>query len=388
MHAGLRPAAVCGWLLLTLCGVVLAQVPQGFEIVEIVPSPYYRGSPAVNDCGEIIYSQNAAAQGSQEVFRYDNGAVVQLSDGTGHNVFPHINDAGLTIWTTDYDSYNGEIVVYDGMSTMFIGTGGGARLSNLRHAAWDFIIAETCAFEADILFWKGALKQQISDNPLSNQWCRINNQDGIVWTKGDFCSSPWTSEILLWSAGIIQKLPSVSLNPQLPTINNLGQVAWGSQNGIELWEDGVSTLLTSWGRNPDLNDQGDIYFLRWHQISSVCCWQSWLYRPDNGGEFLRLIDDQFWNTDGENNNWGEVVWRWQYTPYADDGGLRFMRRLRTGEADFDGDIDLEDAAVLHDCLTGPGDFDRLCDCRFLDLDHDRDVDLADFARFQRAYAAP
>jgi len=44
--------------------------------------------------------------------------------------------------------------------------------------------------------------------------------------------------------------------------------------------------------------------------------------------------------------------------------------------------------VLHDCLTGPGDFDRLCDCRFLDLDHDRDVDLGDFARFQRAYTGP
>jgi hypothetical protein len=37
------------------------------------------------------------------------------------------------------------------------------------------------------------------------------------------------------------------------------------------------------------------------------------------------------------------------------------------------------------CLTGPGDFDRLCDCRFLDIDHDRDVDLGDFALFQRNY---
>jgi hypothetical protein len=53
--------------------------------------------------------------------------------------------------------------------------------------------------------------------------------------------------------------------------------------------------------------------------------------------------------------------------------------------DFDGDVDLDDAASLHDCLTGPGDFDRLCDCRFLDIDHDRDVDLGDFVLFQRNY---
>ncbi len=38
-------------------------------------------------------------------------------------------------------------------------------------------------------------------------------------------------------------------------------------------------------------------------------------------------------------------------------------------------------------MTGPVDTDRLCECRFLDLDHDRDVDLADFSTFQNLFTA-
>jgi len=135
-----------------------------------------------------------------------------------------------------------------------------------------------------------------------------------------------------------------------------------------------------------LNSAGVIYFLRWHD--EIEAWQGWLYRPENGGRFYRLTNDTVWNVDGDINDTGEIVWIWRTDAYTDAGGIRLMRRIRTGEADFDGDIDLDDAAAMHDCLTGPGDFDRLCDCRFLDIDHDRDVDLADFARFQRAYTGP
>ena len=35
-----------------------------------------------------------------------------------------------------------------------------------------------------------------------------------------------------------------------------------------------------------------------------------------------------------------------------------------------------------------GGFDRLCDCRFLDIDHDRDVDAADYALFATAMTGP
>ena len=78
-----------------------------------------------------------------------------------------------------------------------------------------------------------------------------------------------------------------------------------------------------------------------------------------------------------------------------NSGIKYMRLIRTGEADFDGHIDLKDAAAFHNCMTGPGDFDgtqggfdRLCDYRFLDIDHDRDVDRDDYALFATAMTGP
>ena len=63
-----------------------------------------------------------------------------------------------------------------------------------------------------------------------------------------------------------------------------------------------------------------------------------------------------------------------------------MRRIRTGDAQFDDRIDLIDQSIFADCLTGPLDrIDRLCDCRFLDVDHDGDVDLRDWATMQNGY---
>jgi len=38
-------------------------------------------------------------------------------------------------------------------------------------------------------------------------------------------------------------------------------------------------------------------------------------------------------------------------------------------------------------MTGPIETDRLCDCRFFDMDHDRDIDLTDLTLFQTAFGA-
>jgi hypothetical protein len=100
------------------------------------------------------------------------------------------------------------------------------------------------------------------------------------------------------------------------------------------------------------------------------------------GEIIEIAYEDARTSMRDINNHREAVITINFEGVRD---LAYMRRIRTGESDFDGDVDLDDAASLHDCLTGPGDFDRLCDCRFLDIDHDRDVDLGDFVLFQRNY---
>ena len=56
---------------------------------------------------------------------------------------------------------------------------------------------------------------------------------------------------------------------------------------------------------------------------------------------------------------------------------------------------MKEPAAFKNCMTCPGDFhgttcgfDRLCDCRFLDVDHDRDVDADDYALFAGAMTGP
>ena len=113
-----------------------------------------------------------------------------------------------------------------------------------------------------------------------------------------------------------------------------------------------------------------------------------------GGERItyRLTEDPISEYRCNMNDWGELVWN--ATNYdTGDYRLRFLRRIRTGDSEFDGDIDHDDLARLVDCMTGPmwvertdpGPEDSLCECRFLDINHDGSVDLRDYARFQENF---
>src|SRR5262245_7903416 len=57
-----------------------------------------------------------------------------------------------------------------------------------------------------------------------------------------------------------------------------------------------------------------------------------------------------------------------------------------GDADGDGDVDFDDFAVLAVCQLGP-DVPALGACRELfDFDFESDVDMVDFASFQRCFS--
>jgi hypothetical protein len=55
---------------------------------------------------------------------------------------------------------------------------------------------------------------------------------------------------------------------------------------------------------------------------------------------------------------------------------------RLGDAENDGDIDLDDFAIQRDCWLGPDVTTPTSPCRVMDYDQDRDIDLADFAELQ------
>jgi hypothetical protein len=68
-----------------------------------------------------------------------------------------------------------------------------------------------------------------------------------------------------------------------------------------------------------------------------------------------------------------------------DGTVRLYPAITVpSDYDHDGDVDLDDYGVFHECLDGPSGFQVDC-CFHSDLDDDGDADLADFAAFQRVF---
>jgi len=379
---------------LVLAGSALAQVnlPEGFEIVEFAVNDKMTRSPAINNCGEIVYVKDNKQD--SRVFLYDNGKITRLTDDDQGRLVSHpdINDDGTIVWGRGYFNQMKTfriIMLRNGEQTV-VGTGNGPSINSSGHMAWELFRRFTCHPEVDIVFFDGESAIELTDNRFNDQSAQINNDDWITWGESDGCVLPWVGDVRLYVDGEIYVLPSGSTQSQGPTINNLDQTAWSAGlpiRGIEFWKNGETVVLIDNGSNPRLNNLGDTYFLRFHPENNNS-WDSWLYWVSKGGPAIhRLTDDNVWNADGDINDWVEMAWRWAEDPPHVNwrGGIRFLRRFRTGDAEFDGDIDLIDYAAFAECMTGPGRVDRLCDCRFLDIDHDGDVDLGDFALFQNGF---
>lgn len=168
----------------------------------------------------------------------------------------------------------------------------------------------------DVFVWNGEETRRVSwdgenSDGIFNQGAVMNDAGDVVWTRYDFCQSPWTSTIQLYRNGQTLRISEEDeYFPQVAAISDCGVAAWGSldvsfqQTWLMTWKDGVRTMLTDWGSNPRLNCRGDVYFIRWHEATRA--WQAWYYSNDL---FYHLSEgDPTWNTDGDINEAGECVW--------------------------------------------------------------------------------
>jgi hypothetical protein len=214
----------------------------------------------------------------------------------------------------------------------------------------------------------------------------LNNHDELVWARYAVCNqgAPSYGSLMFHSGG-----ETIEVDSELSLFfhgshNDHHHVAYSVEDqGLYLWRVGAEAeLISPKGFLPDINNQGDIAFL-WNTGDAVHK-QVFLYRK---GEILQITNETEWvNDDVRMNDWGEMVWQIRPpTGLTFSSDIMLMRRIRNGEANFDGKVDWEDHARLASCLTGPGETDGLADCRFLDIDHDRDVDLGDFGVLQNNF---
>ncbi len=388
-------------LLLAATGWAQVNLPPGFELVEIGVNDKYTGIPAINECGQIVYTKDFHAD--SRLFLYDNGRITQLTDyDRGWLVHsPDINNAGTIVWHRKPEGYMGEVMMMKGGRISVLDAGTSPSINNHGHIAYEQFRGRACnASQHDIMLYDGRRSRQIYRSDWSDQNPEINDNGWVTWTHYDFCAEPyWLSLVLLYDGHSVSSVTAKLHQHQLQSINDIGMIAWKRPNEnplrseIYIWGDGnlwrlpVETSVSG----PRINNRGDILFKPWHVDNRW--WDTAICRDIEGvPTFYRLTEDRNEDVTGDINDSGEAVWSArEYPPQGLwGGGVRFLRRIRTGDAEFDSDIDLTDLGALADCMTGPGRVSRgpedcLCDCRILDIDHDDDVDLADFARFQNAF---
>ncbi len=371
-------------------------LPRGFEVLDIAVDDEYTGRPSINNCGQIVFSKanQEIPPYDGDLWFYDNGRLVQITDGEVSDDFPRINDLGDIGWQRFRfsDRRMQVIILRDGVETVVEEADiiDGVAINNLGHLAWSRYRPGGC-YDTDfsVFFWDGAEVRQITpDGPYFEQSPALNDFDELAWTHMDVCASPWEGRIQAYWDGQIVDLPSVSKQDQVPDINNDRHAIWSPPDTVVLWREGELVRLAPDGTGGSrLSNRDDVFTIIWDEARDV--WRPWLIRA--AGQRVRphqLSDeDRRWGV-GDINDHGESVCKWRFPIEhgGNGGGVLFLRRIRSGDADFDLDIDLSDALRLTECMTGPGRMDGLCECRFLDISHDGDVDLADYSAFQNAFS--
>ncbi len=361
-------------------------LPPGFEIVEFAESDYSCTHADINDCGQIAYAQVQNSEGHLEVFVYENGEITQITNGVDGGTFPYINNHGQMVWKRNaieivfYDQ--GEETVLEENPNGFNGWG----INNLGHVTWSRSVSIRCPRQENLFVWDGSTTTQLTfDNELSNVHPNINDWGDVAWYKAQFCDNPWHSEVILRTIDGDRSLPAPDQQNQGVKLANSGCVVWASQVKIAFGSGEDTRIITDFGSVPNLNDRGRVYAPVYDFQREA--WQPWVFDVRNDAiDRYRLVEDERPFGRGGVNNWGEVACEWDgIISGRHRGAILLMRRIRTGDSEFDGDVDLRDHRRFVRGMTRPVRTEGLCEDRFSDINYDGDLDLDDYARFQNAF---
>ena len=318
--------------LLLACGTLMAlpvvgQIPARYEIVDVTHSPEYEAFSRINNHSQVVFTAFIPGNyQSGEIFLYDSGDLIQLTDDNVHDLTADINDRGTIVWSRGIgpiDPSTGEptheIMVYrDGQLTRLTHNetnDGSPKVNKHGWVVWDN--------RDDIFLFDGSRITQITESNQDswNYAAEMNDRGQIVWRRW---RRNFDRQVMLYSDGEIRELTTGETTSIARNINNRGQVVWSSRRVVKLWDSGVTTVLIDDAENPVINDRGDVAFQRSDPVNRA--WNVWLYQS---GRFFQLTDDDRDDNVPDINNRCEVVWS---SAHILDGDIRFLRRLRGNEA--------------------------------------------------------
>ncbi|TWT45523.1 hypothetical protein RAS1_19490 [Phycisphaerae bacterium RAS1] len=368
-----------------------AQVPPGYRIVQLMYTPdQFDRTPSINNCGQVVFCTRFDPNdwNTGEIMLYEDGKFIRLTNDNVRDDAPDINDAGTIVWHRGIGP-NGtaEIVMLkDGELKQITDDAWDDQVPRINQAgqiAWYQRTGAGCASsESNVMFFDGETIHTIVADGESNQWVRLNDYDELVWTRFNFCQSPWTSEQMLYSGGVITQLTAGQVSSASPDINNAGDVAWFHRvppdyhHAIDVWRAGVTTRLTEWGSGVRIGNNGDVFFDRWHDDTQT--WQVWLYRE---GTYFQLSDDPFWNYVFDLNDRGELVWH-SGDPFTED--IRALLRYSAGDLNCDGSVNTLDIGPFVTALIDPQGYAAehpSCDAILADTNGDGQANVLDINGF-------
>lgn len=386
---------------LILVQAVLGQVPPGYRIVDVTINQRHEYFPRINNRGQVVFSSRIAGDvTSGEIFLYDHGQLIRITNDNVFDALADINDDGTIVWSSWMGPIGAkgiptpEIMMYrNGVITRITDNAledWSPTINNLDQVAWQrsYEVVACGGYLKDIFMFDGQREIQISMDALTetveNQGAEINDLSEIVWTRYDFCDPPagvnFESKILMYSGGQVRELSNGHTAPLTPDLNNRGQVVWQSYDRllgltvIDFWEAGLSTVLTD-GEIPVINDLGDVAFIR----SGVArAGDIWLYR---NAQFYHITENAIPSLVPDINDRGEVAWRSGPYPEAD---IRILQRFEHGDLNCDGRFDGADIDPFFLALGDPQTYRTLfpnCDATLADMNGDGLVTGADIDPF-------
>lgn len=393
----MRLSACFGWALscvaATYAGV---DVPRGYYLADLSDGTGYNRHAHINNHGDVVWSRASDPYdgATLEIQLYQDGEVRALTNNDVYDNWPSINDDGVVVWSSATGP-GGELEIWmfrdgqylkisDEWNTPSPRDNVSPEINNNGVVVWERRVGDAECGNAEFELWiyDGAVRQ-LTDVGRTNEVPRINDDDVVVWTQYDLCTSPWTSQILkVDAASGVKTTPQIisedETMPQMASIDNQGILVWTDSASYTTRVRDLTGVLFE--HSPSLagriSDHGVVTLNIWQESNET--WQVGVWR---GGELHGLTDDPFWNADADPNDRGEVVWTYGEYPHYQ---TRAIFRRHMGDMDCDGNVGLMDIAAFVEALTSPQSYlTRYSDCDPLlgDFTADQVLSVGDIAGF-------
>ena len=314
--------------------------------------------------GRVAWRNSQQPGPINDVYYWDGSSVVNLSNNTQvYDGVPSVGSNGDVIWAHNYT----ELYYYDASANHSYSLGVQGRFPSLYirpDGVATYVYQHPTTY--DIVYFDGTTSQVVGPGTYQGSYPSL--WDGaIAWLGPGAGSIPYNVDIYFWKAGQMVKVtddPAPGVADAPPAIWR-DRVVWGRMvHGpilpfhLYFW-DGQDThvLNTTDGRYPSYQ-AGQV---AWREKNASVSYVADLTLPgdlDNDSD-VDLHDYYFFS-------------------------LCFNGALELDTADYDGDldVDLDDFEVWSTCMAGPTLM--FANCERMDLDHDGDVDLADYRWFAEA----